>query len=78
MDAILPKCITLRELAEYLKCHTSTLYRLAKRGELPGFKVGRDWRFDLSAIAEWQRVKSRELLREQRTADRPRAPKSTG
>jgi excisionase family DNA binding protein len=38
------KVITIEELAEYLRVHRSTLYRLLKKQQLPGFKIGGDWR----------------------------------
>ena len=48
------KVITVGELAEYLRFHRSTIYRLLKKGQLPGFKVGGDWRFNLEAIDKWR------------------------
>jgi excisionase family DNA binding protein len=33
------------EVAEYLNLHRQTVTRLADRGELPGVKIGRKWRF---------------------------------
>jgi len=48
------KFITLGELAIYLHVHRSTLYRHLKRGQLPGFKIGGDWRFDVEAIDQWR------------------------
>jgi excisionase family DNA binding protein len=47
------KVITIGELAEYLRVHRSTLYRLLKRRQLPGFKIGSDWRFNVEVIDEW-------------------------
>ena len=49
------KLLTVKELATYLNCHTSTVYRMIKSGELPCFKLGSDWRFSLKAIDEWIR-----------------------
>ena len=48
------KVITISELSEYLRVHRSTLYRLLKRGQLPGFKIGSDWRFNVEAIDQWR------------------------
>lgn len=48
------KVITIGELAEYLRVHRSPLYRLLKKGRLPGFKIGSDWRFSVEAIDEWR------------------------
>jgi len=42
--------VTARELGEYLKLSESTIYKLAADGELPGFKIGDSWRFDMEEI----------------------------
>jgi excisionase family DNA binding protein len=55
------KVITISELSEYLRVHRSTLYRLLKKGELPGFKIGSDWRFNVEAIDKW-RLQQRPML----------------
>jgi excisionase family DNA binding protein len=44
----------LTEVADYLRVHPSTIYRLLKRKELPAFKVGSDWRFNRAAIDQWR------------------------
>ncbi|MBV8134095.1 MAG: helix-turn-helix domain-containing protein [Deltaproteobacteria bacterium] len=43
------------EVAKHLKVHPSTVHKMAKRGELPGFKIGTEWRFDRGQIEEWIR-----------------------
>jgi len=48
------KVITVSELAEYLRVHRSTLYRLLKKGQLPGFRIGSDWRFNVEVIDKWR------------------------
>ena len=55
------KVLTVNELAEYLRVHRSTIYRLLKKGLLPGFKIGSDWRFNLEVIDEW-RMKQGDIL----------------
>lgn len=45
--------MTVRELADYLRCHSSTIYRLIKQHELPHFKVGSDHRFRRDQIDKW-------------------------
>ncbi len=37
--------MTAREVAQLLKMPVSTIYRLARRGELPASRLGRTWRF---------------------------------
>tara|TARA_R100001143_G_C3320519_1_gene114548 strand:- start:560 stop:787 length:228 start_codon:yes stop_codon:yes gene_type:complete len=44
---------TVKELSEYLKLNEKTAYRLAAKGEIPGFKVGGSWRFRKSEIDTW-------------------------
>lgn len=47
------KILTAKEVADYLRCHISTVYRLAKTGKLPGFRLGADWRFREDALQSW-------------------------
>jgi excisionase family DNA binding protein len=47
------RILTAKEVADYLRCHISTIYRLAKRHQLPAFRVGNDWRFATDAIETW-------------------------
>ncbi len=49
------KVMTLQEVAQYLRCHPSTIYRALKRGELPGFRIGSDWRFNSELIERFSR-----------------------
>ena len=49
--------MTVKDLSEYLHCNQSTIYRLLKRGELPAFKVGSDWRFMTAEIRSWCKKK---------------------
>jgi excisionase family DNA binding protein len=45
--------LTLEQVAQLLRLHSSTIYRMAKRGEIPGVKVGRVWRFSKDALDKW-------------------------
>jgi excisionase family DNA binding protein len=38
------------EVGQLLRVHSRTVIRLAIKGELPGFKVGDQWRFRREAI----------------------------
>jgi excisionase family DNA binding protein len=40
-----PEIITLQELAELLGTHYQTALKLVRAGEIPGFRLGSDWRF---------------------------------
>ena len=46
--------MTLGEVARYLHVHPSTVYRLLKRQEIPAFRIGSDWRFNIEAIDTWR------------------------
>jgi excisionase family DNA binding protein len=56
------RVITVRELSEYLHVHKSTIYRLLKQHEIPAFRIGSDWRFNVEAIDRWR--SSREVSQE--------------
>jgi len=45
--------LTVREVAEYLRVHQATIYRLLKEQKLPAFQVGADWRFKREVIERW-------------------------
>ena len=45
--------LTATEVAKYLRVPKSTLYYLAIQGKLPGFKVGRHWRFKRAKLEVW-------------------------
>jgi len=47
------QAMTVRDVAGYLNVDEKTVYRLAKRGELPGFKVAGAWRFKRADIEGW-------------------------
>lgn len=42
--------ITPAEVATLLQIHVKTVYRLARRGVLPGRQIGRHWRFSRTEI----------------------------
>jgi excisionase family DNA binding protein len=50
-----PELMTVDELAAYLRVHPTTIYRLAKRGRIPVFRVGGGWRFSKESIDRWRR-----------------------
>ncbi len=47
------RTLTIKELAKYLNVTGRTIYNLLERGELPGFKVGANWRFRKEDIDKW-------------------------
>ena len=46
---------TVEQLAKLLHLHAITIYRLAKQGKIPGFKVGGRWRFNRNELERWMR-----------------------
>ena len=42
--------LTAKELAQTLHCHLDHVYRLARSGRIPHFKVGHTYRFDVEAV----------------------------
>ncbi len=47
------QALTVRDVAAYLNVDEKTIYRLAQRGELPGFKVAGAWRFQSADLQRW-------------------------
>jgi excisionase family DNA binding protein len=56
------KQMNVSELADYLSVHPSTIYRLLRRNQIPGFRVGTCWRFNIETIDHWR-------LRDERLGD---------
>lgn len=52
--------LTVEEVAEYLRLPLSTVYKLVQDKQLPGFKVGKHWRFRKEAFQEWIKQKEKE------------------
>lgn len=50
---IMEEYMTVPEVAELLKLSEKSVYRLAQKKELPGFKVGGSWRFRRGDIDRW-------------------------
>ncbi len=50
--------LTIPDVASLLRVADKTVYSLVQRGDLPGFKVGGQWRFRRKAIDSWIEVKT--------------------
>src|SRR5881227_1978022 len=48
-----PDVVTVEQLAELLQVDEKTVRSLAAKGDLPGRKLGRHWRFSRQAVLEW-------------------------
>jgi len=47
------RLMTIKELAEYLQLEEHTIYKMARKGEIPAYKVAGQWRFKKEMIEEW-------------------------
>ena len=52
--------MTVRDVATLLNVDEKTIYRLAQKGDLPGFKVLRSWRFQKEDVGQW--IQDRKLI----------------
>jgi len=47
------KLMTVKEVAEYLQLDEHTVYRMARKGEIPAYKIAGQWRFKKELIEQW-------------------------
>jgi excisionase family DNA binding protein len=53
------RLLTDAEAAQFLGgLHPKTVQRMARRGELPAYRIGRYWRFRTSELSAWLVLKS--------------------
>ena len=45
--------LTVKEVSDLLRVHPSTLYKMVKRGRIPSFRIGTDWRFLKDRVERW-------------------------
>lgn len=50
--------LTVMEVAQFLRVPKSTVYKLARLGQLPASKIGKHWRFLRRDIHEWMHSRS--------------------
>lgn len=50
--------LTVMDVARFLRVPKSTVYKLARVGELPASKIGKHWRFLRRDIHEWMHSRS--------------------
>jgi excisionase family DNA binding protein len=48
-----PEVLSPAEVAELLQVEEPLVQKLADSGELPGRRIGKEWRFSRSAVLEW-------------------------
>jgi excisionase family DNA binding protein len=64
--AVVVEVLTTEEAADLLRVSTKTILALARRGELPGEKVGRAWRFLRADLLNYVRGSGRAVPRSAR------------
>ena len=71
--------LSIHEVAKHFGVTPTTVYRLAQRGDLPGFKIGNQWRFSHTMLESWvadqvtvERIKAEDTPR--RNGKRPPKP----
>ena len=45
--------LTIQEVSTFLKSHPDTIYKLARKGEIPSLRVGKNWRFRKKSLEAW-------------------------
>lgn len=50
--------LNTQEAAGFLGVHVETIRRLARKGDLPSFKMGKDWRFRKDSLLDWMETSS--------------------
>lgn len=50
--------LTIEETSQFLKVGKTTLYRLAREGKIPAWKIGREWRFLRNELIKWAKERS--------------------
>ena len=45
--------MTVEEVAKFLKLQPQTVYKWAQEGQIPGAKLGKEWRFRRHILEEW-------------------------
>jgi len=53
--------MTVRDVANYLRLSEAKVYRLAKEGYVPSFRLGKSWRFRRDLLDEWTRKETMHL-----------------
>ncbi|NOS81330.1 MAG: helix-turn-helix domain-containing protein [Nitrospira sp.] len=50
--------LTVMDVAQFLRVPKSTVYKLARQGELPASKIGKHWRFLRHDLNQWMHSRS--------------------
>jgi excisionase family DNA binding protein len=61
LDELVEHPLTPEDVAVLLQIDRETVYRMARRGELPAFKVSSRWRFLPSRLQRWMEEQERQI-----------------
>ena len=50
--------LNAQEAAQLLGAHVETIRRLARKGAIPSFKIGKDWRFRRDILFQWMETQN--------------------
>ena len=50
--------LNAQEAAQLLGANVETIRRLARKGAIPSFKIGKDWRFRRDTLFEWMETQN--------------------
>lgn len=45
--------MTVREVADYLRFSPAKVYKMARAGEVPAARIGKEWRFKRDLLDDW-------------------------
>jgi excisionase family DNA binding protein len=51
--ALNTEVLSAQEAASLLGAHVETIRRMARKGSIPAFKIGKDWRFNRASLLSW-------------------------
>ena len=51
--------LTMKDICDLLQVHPTTLYKMIKKGKIPSFRIGSDWRFRRDMIERWMAEKTK-------------------
>ena len=52
-DIVNQKVLTISEVSDYLRVSRQTIYRMLRRRNIPAFRIGGDWRFNIEDLEYW-------------------------
>lgn len=66
--------INSEECAKLMRCTAERVEEMARAGEIPGLKIGRNWLFVRADLLAWLAERAREEAQHRRMKRQPQAP----